>query len=223
MITQLRRRLRLAGRDAGMSLIELMVAMVVFGILSAIVVSLYLATNKSVLSTTTSNQNTQAAGNIMNELSRVIRGATTIPTATDPQSPAVVLGTFNSLSLYSYVDSSALTPTPFLVKFTINTTTGQILEQRWPSSLSSGGALTFSSTASLTRTLPGRIKSGTTLFSYSDSGGDPLPATLGSGDYTNVASVTVTVVAQTSTNPSINPATLRNVVGMPNVTLEANN
>jgi prepilin-type N-terminal cleavage/methylation domain-containing protein len=34
MITQLRRTLRLAGRDSGMSLIELMVAMVVFGILS---------------------------------------------------------------------------------------------------------------------------------------------------------------------------------------------
>jgi hypothetical protein len=83
--------------------------------------------------------------------------------------------------------------------------------------------LTFSTTASLTRTLPGRIPSGTTLFSYADSDGDPLTSPLAATDLTNVASVTVTVVAQTSTNTSIKPATLRSVVGMPNVTLEANN
>jgi prepilin-type N-terminal cleavage/methylation domain-containing protein len=238
MIIAIRRRMSVHGSQAGITLVELMVAMIVFGILSAIVVSLYTATNKSVLSTSSSDQNTQAAGNVMNELTRVIRGATTNPTSGGGESSALLTATPTVLALYSYVDSSALSPSPFLVQFTINSANGQLVEKRWPASTDSNGIFTFDSTKtpSLTRTFPGKL-SAPVLFAYYGLNNVPLgnpvagsSATLSPTSITKLGSdldlvvaITVTVTSQSSTNTTIKPATLQNTVGMPNVTLEANN
>jgi prepilin-type N-terminal cleavage/methylation domain-containing protein len=237
MMIAIRRRLAIQKKDAGVTLVELMVAMLVFGILSAIVVSLYTAANKSVLSTSNNDQNTQAAGNAMAELTRVIRGATTNPVTGGSETPAfptiegtLTPATSNSLLLYSYVDSSALTPTPYLVQFTIDGTTGQLDEKRWAATTDSTGLFSFpaiTTTPSFTRTFPGKITStaAAPLFSYLDNS-NPTPVVLGgtvaSGDLDNIAAVTVTIVSQSSTNSTIKPATLQNTVGLPNVTLEAN-
>jgi prepilin-type N-terminal cleavage/methylation domain-containing protein len=223
MLTAIRLRMTARGSEAGITLVELMVAMVVFGVLSAIVVSLYTATNKSVLSTSTSDQNTQAAGNTMNELTRVIRAGTTNPTTGGGEAAALVSVSSNALTMYSYVDSSALTTSPFLVQFTINSANGQLVEKRWPASTDVNGLFTFDSTKtpSLTRTFPGKL-SATALFAYSDLNGASLGGTVAPANLDNVVSVGVTITTQTSTNTTIKPATLQNTVGLPNVTLEAN-
>jgi prepilin-type N-terminal cleavage/methylation domain-containing protein len=241
MMLALRKKITQAGPESGVTLVELMVAMIVFGILSAIVVSLFTAANKSVLSTSSSDQNTQAAGNAMDELSRVIRGGSTV-TLTTGLTAAFVSATSNSLSVYSYVDSSALSTTPFLVQFSISGTNGQLIEKRFAVNVDSTGTV-FTPDMSApvqTRTFPGALTStnASPLFAYTDQSdaclagtaatppvtGPPCTAgTVLAADLDNISAVTVTVVSQSSANATILPATLSNVVGVPNVTLEANN
>jgi hypothetical protein len=126
--------------------------------------------------------------------------------------------------MYSYVDSNVITTTPFLVTFSINATTGQLLEKRWPAIVGSTGLFTFdqTKTPTLTRTLPGRITGN--LFSYANSSGAlAIPSGGFSGaQLGQINSVTVTVTLQASNNSTIQAATLQNTVGMPNLNLGTN-
>jgi prepilin-type N-terminal cleavage/methylation domain-containing protein len=212
-----------ARHDAGMSLVELLVSIIVFGILGSMVLSLWVASNKSVVSTSGNDLNTQSAGNLISEVSRVIRGGTTNPITGGLQASAFVTATATSMSLYSYVDSNVVTTTPFLVQFSINST-GQLQEQRWPAIVGSTGLFTFDQTKTpvLTRILPGKITGN--LFSYANASGT---IAIPSGGFTGaqlgqINSVTVTVTLQASGNPTIQPATLQNTVGMPNLNLGTN-
>jgi type II secretory pathway pseudopilin PulG len=222
----LRRRLSGAQGDEGISLVELLVTMIVFGVLSAVVINLYISATRSVNATSSSSQNTQAAGNIMNELSRVIRSATDNPVTGGGSNPAISNGTSRSLSLYSYVDANAITTLPSYVQFTVDATTGQIHEQRWPAKVSSTGLFTFdtSKAPSFSRILPGRIATSSTLFSYLGANGTPMVvATSGltAAQQNATTSITVNVVVQVSNDPSALPATLQNSVGMPNHVVES--
>jgi prepilin-type N-terminal cleavage/methylation domain-containing protein len=229
MIAALRRRLMVAKHDSGMSLVELLVSIIVFGILGSMVLSLWVASNKSVISTSGNDLNTQSAGNLVSEVSRVIRGGTTNPVSGGAIANALVSATASSITMYSYVDSNAVTTTPFLVQFSIDPATGQLQERRWPAIVSTTGLFTFdqTKTPTLFRTLPGRITSPGTLFSYPDpaSPGNNLPFSNGALSPTNLAvvnSVTVSVTLQASSNSTIQPVTLSNTVGMPNLNLGTN-
>jgi prepilin-type N-terminal cleavage/methylation domain-containing protein len=230
MIIVLRRRLTVARDDAGMSLVELLVSIIVFGILGSMVLSLWLAANKSVVSTSGNDLNTQAAGNLISEVSRVVRGGATNAITGGNQSAAFVSATPSSITMYSYVDSDPVTTTPVLVQFTINATTGQLQEKRWPAIVGTTGLFTFNqaNTPTLSRTLPGRITSASqsTLFTYYQAGSaTPLAFTSGAllpAQLALVDSVTVSVTLQASSNTTIQPATLSNTVGMPNLNLGTN-
>jgi prepilin-type N-terminal cleavage/methylation domain-containing protein len=234
MMISVRRRVQVRGAQAGVTLVELMVAMIVFGILSSMVISFYLASNRSVVATSTTDQNTQAAANVMNELTRVIHGATTNPVSGGGENAAIVSATTSpvSLTLYSYVDSSALNPTPFEVQFTLNAS-NNLVEKRWPASVDANGIFTFNiaNTPSLTRIFPGTLSNTSTLFAY-QNGGVAVPAPITGGltvvsGVTSVAagvdSVIVSVSNKTSNDTTANPVSLKNTIGMPNVTLEENN
>jgi prepilin-type N-terminal cleavage/methylation domain-containing protein len=227
VIAALRRRLRVANNDAGMSLVELLVSIIVFGILGSMVLSMWVASNKSVVSTSGNDLNTQSAGNLVNEVSRVIRGGTTNPTTGGGEDAALISATPSSITMYSYVDSNVVTTTPFLVNFSIDPATGQLQEKRWPATVGTTGLFTFDQTKAptLSRTLPGKITSPSTLFSYADATPTTLPFTGGVLSATNRAaatSVTITVTLQASSNSTVKPATLQNTVGMPNLNLGTN-
>jgi hypothetical protein len=117
--------------------------------------------------------------------------------------------------MYSYVDANAVSTTPFLVQFAIDSATGQVVEKRWPAIRGSTGLFTFNTAnqPSLTRTLPGRILSTSVLFSYLDVNGNVL--TVGTAaQRALVRSVTVNVTLPAASAGSA--VVLQNTVGIPN-------
>jgi prepilin-type N-terminal cleavage/methylation domain-containing protein len=204
-----------ARADDGLTLVELILVVVVFGILSSMVLGFFVSANKSVATTSSTSQMTQAAANIMNELSRVIRSGTPNIVTGGSQDPVFLSASAQSLSMYSYVDANAVSTTPFLVQFTIDSTTGQVVEKRWPAIAGAAGLFTFNTAnqPSLTRILPGRILSTSAIFTYLDANGAALTVGTNLAQRALVRSVTVNVTLQAA---SASAVTLQNTVGIPN-------
>lgn len=217
---------------------ELIVAMFVLGILSIIVINVYIGVTRAMAQGTALNQNTNTAANTMNELSRVIRSGATIPvsSATDgtqlPDKPVFVAATRESVTMYAFVDSSITNTSPVLVSFTVDATTRQLVEKRWPATTAANGIWTFpamTSPPSKTRTMPGAVvtptgSSPTYLFTYLDTAGAPI-SSAGSGvdpsKLGTIASVKLTVVVRADAGSREPAVTLVNTVGLPNLLKDA--
>ena len=130
-------------RDAGITLVELLVAMILLGIVSAIVVGLFVSGTRTAARSNAIAQSTGIASNAMNEISRVIRSSTDNPVAgSSTSTPPIIEAKSNSLTLFSNIDSSAVAVTPQIVRFTLDSS-GRILEERWKPTSSSNGYFIF--------------------------------------------------------------------------------
>lgn len=225
-------RVRNAARDeTGITLVELMVAILVLGILSAMVLSLYVQTTKAVSMSSSVSQNTKVSSNIMNEVSRVIRSASTNPTGGDTFQPAIIDARPESVTVIAYVDSDPVDPRPIRVQFSVDASTRQIIETRWAAKPGVNGLWVFDSSNPLisTRTLPGRLATtgsgGTPLFTYVRADRTtPLVPPAGGLTEANrllIAAIQVNLVVNGSDNSNADPLTLRNMVGLPNLNLSA--
>jgi len=226
--SQLRARVRRAvGDERGITLVELMVAILVLGILSTMVVNLYVQTQRAVTTSSDVTLNTKTASNIMNEMSRVIRSSSTNPKGGGLFDAAIVDARPNTLTVLAYVDTDAVNPKPVRVQFAINATTRQIIETRWSAKPGVNGLWTFDApiTVVSTRTLPGAIvASGGSLFTYFKADRTTeMVAPAGGLDEAKrltIAAVKVNLLVQASQNASAKPLALSNMVGLPNLGLE---
>lgn len=215
---------RAAGDERGITLVELMVAIVVLGLLSTMVVSIYVQTTRTVTASSNLSQNTKTASNIMNEMSRVIRSATNNSTGNGLYDSAIVDAKADSLTILAYVDADAVNPRPVRVTFAINATSRQIVETRWSAKAGSNGLWIFDSSNPLisTRTLPGTIIAGNgPLFRYykGNRTTEIIPPTAGLDDTKRrtVAAVQVSFTVRGANNTNADPLALTNLVGMPNL------
>lgn len=229
LASALRRRLRGASDDDGMSMVELIVVMMVSGVVLAIVgtmfVNVALVTSNANATTTRSN----IAANIMNEMSKVIRTSSNNAIAgSDDPDPAIVTGTATALTVYSYVDTSATNPAPSKVTFRVDAS-GNVFEDRTPGTVS--GSFYVFTGATTTRPLGGPMIS-TGLFTYLDTSNKvivPAASGLTLAQRNLVASIKVTVTiansvtyrpTNTTTPASGNsPVVIENTIGMPNLLL----
>ncbi|GAB3121833.1 type II secretion system protein [Glaciibacter psychrotolerans] len=225
----LRRTIAARGTDGGISLIELLVTMVLVGILSAIVVGVFVNSSSSVTRGSAATINTSTAANVMNETSRVIRSGATNPVAGGTDAPAFVTAKAEQLVLYSYVDVTAVSPQPVKVEFAVDPATRLLVEKRWSAKAGATGLWIFDGTNPLTstRTMPGKITAPAapaTVFSYLDSTGALLTIP-GSGftaaQLATIASVKVTLVVQAAEGASAKPVTLVNSIRLPNLSFKA--
>jgi len=218
-VSALLRRLR---RDeSGMSITELVVTMMVTSILLAIVASMFINVAKVTANSNASNSRSSVAANVMEGITKVIRTAANndVAGSEDPD-PALVVGLPNSLTILSYVDTSALTPSPTKVVYRVDAN-GNVLEDRYASSLSAGYWV-FASTAS-TRTLGGPVQTLTgtdSLFVYLDATNKVV--TPASGGLTllerdTIASIRVNVRILNALSTGADPIVVTNTIGMPNL------
>jgi type II secretory pathway pseudopilin PulG len=220
LVLAARRRLSLTtrstSRDAGISLVELLVSVMIFLIILVLVASMYSAMSRTVSIGNSANQSTKTASNAMNEISRVVRFASTngvlnsaIPT------PAVSLAGPKDLTVISFVDANAATPKPITVSFTVDAS-NRLVEKRFAATLTSGFWI-FSAIAYSTRVLASGVLDPSAgqdpLFSYQDVNGDPPTA------FADIAAVMVTVKLKGDTTSTAQPVILQNTVGMPNLGL----
>jgi type II secretory pathway pseudopilin PulG len=203
-------------------MMELLVSMLIIGIVSAFILSLFINSTKAIARSSALSQNTQAAANIENEVTRVIRSATPNPVTGGTVNPAVVAGSNESLTVLSLVDSGLVTSSPIQVVFSLSGR--QVVEKRYTPKTDVNGLYVFTSpTLTLTRTLPGPLTvptgtSPTYLFTYYDASGNPLVVStaLTPTQCALVDAIKVTVVTNATGDPNQAPVTIANTVALPN-------
>jgi len=213
-----------AGRDRGLSMAELLVAVTLFALLlamtSGFMVSAYRASNSSRAIDTATRQ----ATNGMTEMTRMIRAASEYQRVSGAAAEsAIIVAEPSRLQLYAFVNLEDAIEKPVKVEFKIDGT--KLVETRWNSTAnpSNPDLFTFANTASSTRVLVDPVLSttstGARLFTYLGSTRVPvaLTATSAVADVTTVSNVTVALQAGQSTSPS-NSTLLVNTVGLTNLT-----
>ena len=226
---------RLIKREDGLTLIELLVAMILLGILLSVVAGLYTSALRAVTLARGQTGNTKIASTIMNEAARVIRAGTENPlTPPATNAPAFVSATNDDILLYAYINLTSSAQLPQLIRLRVDRATGNFVESRWPATAVTGGRWTFPANPCVTTGVPSgctaptsRVTLGaaipashTKVFQYfgKDGAAIAVPTTgLTAADRALVASVKVTIVIQPTLTDASNPVTLENQIGMPNL------
>jgi prepilin-type N-terminal cleavage/methylation domain-containing protein len=217
-------------KDDGLTVIELLVAMLVLSIFSAMVLNLYVSATKSVAMSSSMNLNTRVAANAMDELTRVIRASGNNAIGGGLTESAVQVATREKLTVYSSVDASIPDLRPSRVEFAINPSSRQLVERRWLAKNGENGLWDFTGTLSLasTRVLPGVYLAPPTtdtnfFFTYFTSDRVTELKTnagttgLSEADRLLVGYIRVTVVVRNSDNASSAPVIISNMVALPNL------
>ena len=226
---------RIAKDESGITLIELLVAVMLLGILLAVVASLYVSSLRSVALGRELTQNTKVASNAMNESARVIRAGTENPlTPPAVNAPAFVTAKKDDIVIYAYINLDSSEEQPQMIRLRVDRTTGDYVESRWPATSVAGGRWTFPSNPCEKAGVPSGCSAPTSrktiastipashgsVFRFFKKNGDEIvpPASgLSAADRLLVSSVKVTIVVQTSLTDDSNPVRLENTVGMPNL------
>ena len=236
MFARVRRALRhCASRlrgDKGLSLTELIVAIGLFSILATLIITAFATFSTTFNKDRSSTGNTNMASIGMNELTRVIRGGTLIPTSVDTNLPVFVSANRESLVVHSYLDTNALSPVPLKVKFEVDSATRELRETRWtgfPNPTAPKYWMFRSAPDKVARLVASKIiapvAGETAMFSYYKI--DPvtkkdvlMPIPTGgltSAQLLEIVAVEVTVKVQTDATNRATPITLVNRVGIPNL------
>ena len=138
--------------DAGISLAELLVAMMVFSLLLTIVGGVFFSINRNFAMSRSLDTNTKSASNGMNEISRVLRAATENPVRGQalPDSAFRSVGT-ETLIVYAYVNLTSSSEQPIQVRFSVDGSRN-LVEEIWPGIAQSGGYWTFPDPTSVAAT-----------------------------------------------------------------------
>lgn len=211
-------RIRNSARsDAGLSLTELLVTIMLTAIVMTMIGSMFINVARVTSNSNSTSTKSSIAANMMDAVSKVIRTAANIPVAgSDVPNPAIVAGTSNTLTLYSYVDTNSNAPEPTKVAYRVDSNRN-LIEDRWKGT-TAGGYSTFASTAT-SRVLGGPVLTPTgsgALFTYIDSAGNIADT---STDFESVASIRVTIGMTNQLTTGSDPILLVNTVGMPNLKL----
>jgi Tfp pilus assembly protein PilW len=210
--------------DAGLSLVELIVAMALTAILLTVLVSVFTSTSRTVSRETTAARNSETASIAMRELSRVLRTATALPTLSDSgMLPVFPAAGPRSVTVHSWLDTGtdtdAAAPRPVAVLFEASTA-GVLTETRWNAVADPSGAWTFPRTATSSRVLARGVGTGA-LFRYTDATGADLVAAAGASldasQRDRIATVAVALTVQLDSSGRATPAVLQNTVGLPNL------
>ncbi|AMM19775.1 hypothetical protein AX769_05945 [Frondihabitans sp. PAMC 28766] len=208
-------------QDLGLSLTELLVAMAIFSILLVMMVGFFTSASRANQYDHVIDTSNRVASSGMNEVARMIRGATTLPVnGQTTNTPAFVSAGANSITLYTSINLAGTTASTEMVTIAPDAS-GNLVESVYQPVVSNG-FFTFGSAPTTTRTIASPVllpaAGGPALFSYVDTTGASI-ALNSSGVVASVQSIAaVTVNLQIGTGASSAQSTLlTNTVGLPNL------
>ncbi len=215
-------RRRITRDDSGLGMVELLVAMLLSGIVLALVATMFINVARATSQSNLTREAAAVAGNIVNQVAKNVRFAVQNPVAgTTALDPAVVEATPVSLTLVSLADANASTLAPSRVRFSVSG--DQLVEERLAASNSSGFWV-FSGGIPAVRTLGGTVvppSSGQApLFRYRDAAGTELvpgPTGLTAAQRERVAAISITVRVRSSASANAPLTVIASTVGMPNL------
>lgn len=212
MIVRIARRLR--REEHGITLIELIVSSAL-GLLILVTAGALLISVTSASSVQASSDlNTRGATTAMNTMSRYFHAATTYPTAS-AVNPAIASMGATDVTFYAYVNLVSTSSQPVKVRYYVDTSSKNLIEQLYPSTCdATTGYCTFSSTSTQVN-LGGPVASptsdGTALFVYLTAAG------IATTDASSVQSVQINLEYGSSTAGTAGDTHLSNTVAMLNV------
>jgi prepilin-type N-terminal cleavage/methylation domain-containing protein len=197
------------GSDAGMTLVELLVSMIIGSILIAAVGSVFIATlqgTRTVLVKSSTGADVRIATEAM---SRTLKAAAVPGTGS-----AFASGTATSMSFYAFLNrtggDSTTQPNPTLVSYSYSSTTNCLTESQTPgvviaAPVANGPSFTWSAASTASKCLLRTTTAPT--FSYFSSGATTTQLSIATGlsaiDVYNVRSVRVQLVAKDPSNGNI--------------------
>jgi hypothetical protein len=206
------RRRRVSG-DAGLSLAELMVTLVLMGIVGTIMLG-------AVVNVTTTITKNQARGDSldiarigMNRMAKNVRAGMQIQRSGLSDLPALASVSPNGLTVYASVGA-----TPTKIVYSINGSR-ELIEQRYDGVAASNPYWTFSATPRTT-VVASKIPTGSpALFVYLDEFGDPITdqTTNDVLDLDLIRSVQITLTVDADPVRGAGPISLTNTVVLPNL------
>lgn len=226
-----------SAHDRGVTVVEVLVAMLVAAVLSAIVITTFVSITSAIATAAAINRNTAGASNGMKEISRQIRAATANPISNTSVDSAIVQASNETLVIYAHANlqpSSA--QSPIMVQLRVDPVGRSLIEDTWDGTLNSSGFWGFpsiTSTPRLSIVLAAKVSqhfgANPFLFSYfAGSIAVPVPAggSLTKAQRESITAIQVTLSVEggatsatgtTSESSGLHPVTLQNTVGMPNV------
>lgn len=208
-----------APRDRGLTLIELLVAISLFAIVSTLITTLVITVAQTHARQESQQDSTNGASLGMQHITRIVRAGTEIPqTSTWQTAPAFSVAQPRSMTLQSYLDVESTDEGPTRVALAIDSAAGTLTERRF-APVKSGGIWTYGATPSSTRILVRNVTTASS-FTYLRGDGTALPArTLTEPERREVAAVRVDLVVQTHATDDAEPTELRAEVSLPNLDL----
>jgi prepilin-type N-terminal cleavage/methylation domain-containing protein len=138
-----RLRTRTERGDQGFTMMEMVVTVLLFGMLSSVMTVFVSGVLRTTRHTNSQQYDLLNARNAMDAMTRTLRSAVDVNTS--PVTPAFVSATPTSVSFYAAngTDNGALTNTgPTLVTYSINTTNNTLVEQSTPATTNAVGSAT---------------------------------------------------------------------------------
>lgn len=223
-----------ARADAGTTLAELLVTIMLLGFFLTILVGLVVNISRSFTEERAAGDNIRTASLAANEMTRVIRSGTEIRASGNPLNTPVFQSVGNeSLTVHAFIDTEATDPRPVRVRFSVRTLgdgTRELREERFAAVASSGPYWTFSTTATsdrlLTRHVSARTGNQPWMFRYERADGTAVVPSTPGGLITDpavlrqVARVVVTVRVQSDVTSRARPMVITNEVGIPNLGID---
>lgn len=211
--------------DAGMTVLELIVAMGVSSILLALIVSMFVTASRSFSDQQGAVENSRLASTSMNEVTRVIRAGTEIPRWNDPDNdPVFVYAGAEQVIMHSFIDAGTSPDAPPVRVQFARGSGNELMETRWAAHRVHTTYWAFDATPSSTRLIARSLTpatASTPLFRYYDKDGvaltPPVGGSLTVAQIRNVASVRVTMRVQADESGRVDPVSIQNVVGLPNL------
>jgi Tfp pilus assembly protein PilW len=231
----IRRTLRRIREDeSGLSLAELLVSGLLTIAIMAMIGTMFIQTAKITANSTQTSKSNNIAANIANEVTSVIRVATTNARAgaTLPDA-AIVSGTRESLQLYALSNTNATTPSPSRITFTVVPGSGTVetrsVTEEICTATASGGFWVFSTCGSIVnRNLGGAVQPLTGVsdqfFTYYTDTAGTAPILIGTGSLSaaqcrTVASIRIYVSVKASGSQT-KTTVINNLVVLGNLGLE---
>lgn len=210
--------------EDGLSLVELLVAIMVFLVLITMITGLLISVTRATSASRLIDGDTRSVSNAMNEMSRMVRAATENPLLNPPDGvypndAAIQAANVRSVTLYAYVNLASSDSTPVKVMFSVNAA-NQLIETKWAGTTLVNGHWTFSTTALSTRILTSNVVAGPAIFGFQIDDGSaiaiPTAGITDNATLLSIRSVSISLSVKTPVSQSA-AVTLQNTIGMPNL------
>lgn len=203
---------RLRTEQRGISLVELIVAMLVTSLLLTLVGSFFVSMTKAQQTVTGVNTSTRQGSTSMLQLSRYLREASRVPVSRTVTQPAFTTATGGALAFTSSVDLD--TSAPGMTKVTIDVVAGKLLMQLQQGDCSTGYC-TFPSANPVRSVILADVVRGKALFTYYDANNGVFTPTSTTVDA--IRSVRVALTTGASATDTTNDTTFAATINLRNL------